>query len=545
MKTPQPKPKKLECPCDDALMTVRRRSTSSSLHSKFITQATLTPEKLAVMDGETSLTYGHLDRASDAIAVTLRREGALPGSLVGLSLRRGAHVVSAILGILKAGCGYVPLDPAYPESRLSFMAADAGLSVILTEGDIMRAGWLAGTVRQRFSALDLDGVGATVDVPRAPVIPDVDASGVAYVIYTSGSTGVPKGVPITHANLSALFDSARQLFDFTAADIWSMFHSYAFDFSVWEMWGALLNGGSLVVPSEEIVQSPNSFLAFLLEKNVTVLNQVPSVFAHLVEVFEELGAPGHRLRYIIFGGEALDGRATQRWIEANHGDESPILVNMYGITEITIHATYRRIQAADLPRLGPATPIGFALPHLELELLDDSGSPVSPGEIGEIYITGPSVSTGYINRPELTAQRFIQRPDDPIQGRRWYKSGDLARQATSREFEFVGRNDDQVKIRGYRIELAEIERVYLESPRIRQFAVAAVRSPRAEPMLVGFYVSVDRDPALNADLRQYGSKHLPSHMVPSRFVCLDKMPLTPSGKLDRRQMATDAGLEPA
>ncbi|HEX7242481.1 MAG TPA: amino acid adenylation domain-containing protein, partial [Longimicrobiaceae bacterium] len=350
----------------------------------------------------------------------------------------------------------------------------------------------------------------------------------AYVIYTSGSTGRPKGVLVTHANVVRLFRATEAWFGFGADDVWTLFHSYAFDFSVWEIWGALLYGGMLVVVPYLTSRSPEAFHRLLVEEGVTVLNQTPSAFRQLIAA-EASEAGELALRLVVFGGEALELESLRPWME-RHGEERPRLVNMYGITETTVHVTYRRITGADL-EAGRGSVIGCAIPDLRIYLLDAHGEPVPVGVAGEMYVGGAGVGRGYLNREELTRERFLA---DPFRaGERVYRSGDLARYRADGELEYLGRADQQVKVRGFRIEPGEIEAVLGRHPAVRE-AVAVVREDAPGDRRIVAYVTGADSAA--AELRAHASAHLPEYMVPSAFVVLETLPLTPNGKVDRKAL---------
>ncbi|MEU0076254.1 amino acid adenylation domain-containing protein, partial [Streptomyces sp. NPDC006332] len=360
---------------------------------------------------------------------------------------------------------------------------------------------------------------------------------VVYVIYTSGSTGRPKGVVLGHAHVVRLFETAQAQFNFGPSDVWTLFHSYAFDFSVWEIFGALLHGGRLVVVPEMTAREPSQFHELLVREGVTVLNQTPSAFTQLIEEDRTRNNSGQlALRTVVFGGAALDCGALQGWV-ARHGLESPRLVNMYGITETTVHVTYYPVGEEDVAAGGSASPIGRPLNDLSLHLLDARGELVPVGVPGEIYVGGPGVARGYLNRPELTAERFVPDPFGPA-GSRLYRSGDLARRRADGSLEFLGRADDQVKVRGYRIEPGEISARLSEHPAVRE-AVVIVRDER----LVAYLV-IDAELPSTAELRAFVAGALPEYMVPAAFVELERIPLTVNGKLDRRALPEpDASVE--
>ncbi|MFD9196622.1 amino acid adenylation domain-containing protein, partial [Streptomyces phaeochromogenes] len=363
---------------------------------------------------------------------------------MGVCLERGLDLVPSLLGVLKAGAGYLPLDPASPADRMGYVLADAGAQVVVTSDALVPV--LEGVFEGELVVLDRDAeliAARPVSVPESSVAPE----GTVYVIYTSGSTGRPKGVVLAHANVVRLFETAQVDFGFGPDDVWTLFHSYAFDFSVWEVFGALLHGGRLVVVPEMTAREPSRFHELLVREGVTVLNQTPSAFTQLIEEDRTRSdAGGLALRTVVFGGAALDCGALQGWV-ARHGLESPRLVNMYGITETTVHVTYGPVGAEELAAGGSASPIGRPLNDLSVHLLDPSGELVPVGVPGEIHVGGPGVARGYLNRPELTAERFVPDPFGPA-GARLYRSGDLACRRADGSLEFLGRIDDQVKVRG-------------------------------------------------------------------------------------------------
>jgi amino acid adenylation domain-containing protein len=311
----------------------------------------------------------------------------------------------------------------------------------------------------------------------------------AYVIYTSGSTGKPKGTSVSHANVGRLFDSTNAWFNFNASDVWTVFHSLAFDFSVWEIWGALLYGGRLIVIPYWVSRSPETFYEVLRAQNVTVLNQTPSAFRQILQIEETIGAAPLPLRAVVFGGEALDIKSLAPWFE-RHGDRQPQLVNMYGITETTVHVTYRPLSISDTTA-APRSVIGCPIPDLQIHLLDDRLQPVPIGIPGELHVGGAGLSRGYLGRPALTAERFIPDPFSKISGARLYKSGDLARRLPDGDIEYMGRIDQQVKIRGFRIETSEIETVLASHPAVRQAVVMLRNDSQSNASLVGYIVARD------------------------------------------------------
>ncbi len=510
----------------------RRFAPRGCLHELFEAQAARTPEAVAATcDGE-SLSYAALNRRSNALARRLRGLGIGPDALVALRTDRSLSIAVGILGILKAGGAYLPLDPSYPRDRVQFMMEDSGAAAVVTERAFAEDFAASGT-----RVVLLADLGEEFDENLPSV---ATPENLAYVIYTSGSTGKPKGALVTHFNVTRLFAATEEWFGFTERDVWTLFHSYAFDFSVWELWGALLSGGRVVIVPYWVGRSPEAYWELLLREGVTVLNQTPSAFRQLVQADIASGPPRQtRLRYVVFGGEALELQSLRPWFE-RHGDSRPRLVNMYGITETTVHVTYRPIGFPDL-ETGAGSVIGEPIPDLRLYLLDPGGEPVPIGVPGEIYVGGAGVSRGYLNRRELTAQRFL--PDRfEGGGGRLYRSGDLARRLENGDVEYLGRIDQQVKIRGFRIELGEIETLLAQHPAVGEAVVLAREDRPGDKRLVAYLAVKGDTPDLVTGLRTHLKTALPDYMVPAHFVVLDKLPLTANGKVDRRTLpAPDYG----
>ena len=504
----------------------------ASIPALFGAQAARAPDAVAVTFGGESVSYAELDARANRLAHRLVSAGARPDSLVGLFVDRSIDTVVGILAILKAGAGYLPLDPAYPEDRLAYMLEDSGASLVVATQDLADA---SPKTTPPMLILDTREERAAV-AARPSTAPEIDVSpdSLAYVIYTSGSTGKPKGVQVTHANVVRLFRATDHWFGFGAGDVWTLFHSYAFDFSVWEIWGALLYGGRLVVVPFDVSRSPEDFYALLETEGVTVLNQTPSAFRQLMRADEEAAERGEMrdlaLRSVVFGGEALDPATLRGWVE-RRGDDRPTLVNMYGITETTVHVTYRVIRAKDTVD-GSSSPIGVPIPDLAVHLLDRNGRLVPAGIVGEMHVGGAGVARGYLHRPELTAQRFVPDPFSADADARLYRSGDLARRLPDGSLEFHGRADDQVKVRGFRIELGEIESVLLDHPSVRE-AVVLARGEGDGRRLVAWVVA---EGGSAPELRAHLGGRLPDYMVPAAFVFLDALPLTRHGKVDRRAL---------
>ncbi|WP_208652677.1 non-ribosomal peptide synthetase [Herbaspirillum rubrisubalbicans] len=484
------------------------------LHTLIEAQAAHRPHAMAV----DQLSYDQLNRRANRLAHRLIQLGAGPERLVGVAMERGPDLIITLLAVLKAGAAYLPLDPAYPPQRLAYMIDDAQPVLVLSENGIdLPVNTVQGI---NLSALDLSA--EPESNPSNQSVP----GNLAYCIYTSGSTGQPKGALLTHRHVTRLFQSTAGQYHFGPEDVWTLFHSYAFDFSVWEIFGALLHGGRLVVVPHLVSRSPQDFHRLLLEQGVTVLNQTPSAFRQLIPEALSTNDAG-RLRLVIFGGDALDTGSLQPWFDA-FDDHQPQLVNMYGITETTVHVSYRPITIDDCRR--SVSPIGAVLDDLSWYVLDDALNPVPPGVTGELYIGGAGLARGYLGRPALTAQRFIP---NPFGSGRLYRTGDQARWHLEEGMQYLGRNDRQVKLRGFRIELGEIEAALKAQPGVTD-AVVLIHQGAAGEQLVAYLVAPS-DLARDG-LRAALATRLPDYMLPAHYMLLDQFPLTANGKLDRQQL---------
>ncbi|MCB5183568.1 amino acid adenylation domain-containing protein, partial [Streptomyces antimicrobicus] len=502
----------------------------------FAAQAARTPDATAVVFEDERTTYAELAARANRLAHLLAAHGAGPDRLVAVALPRSTDLVVALLAVLAAGAAYLPVDPDYPADRITYMLEDARPVLLVTTTDVAQRLPEPATTGAATLLLDApETAGLLAAAPATAPRTDVRPQHAAYVIYTSGSTGRPKGVVVPHRNVTRLFGATRHWFDFRADDAWTLYHSYAFDFSVWELWGPLLHGGRLVVVPHAVSRAPGEFLKLLADERVTVLNQTPSAFYQLIQADADDPATGDRLalRTVVFGGEALDLRRLADWYE-RHADDAPVLVNMYGITETTVHVTYQaldRVRAATLP----GSAIGEAIPDLGLYVLDDALRPVPVGAAGELYVSGAGLARGYLGRPGLTAERFVACPfGEP--GERMYRTGDVVRWREQGRLEYLGRSDHQVKLRGFRIELGEIESVLGSYPQVAQAAVLVREDQPGDKRLVGYVVPKDASGVDAAGLRAHLTALLPDYMVPSTTVTLDVLPLTSNGKLDRRAL---------
>jgi amino acid adenylation domain-containing protein len=508
----QPQPASLPYPC---------------LHQVFEAHAARAPDAVAVSCGSTHLTYRELNAHANQLAHVLQTRGVGPDVLVGLHVERSHDTIIGMLAILKAGGAYVPLDPAYPQERLAFMLQDSQVAVLLTSTA------LVSTLSPHPGPIVvIDTLAAELHCqpdtnPHTTLTPDH----LMYIIYTSGSTGQPRGIMVTHANVARLFPATQPYLAFDAQDTWSLFHSYSFGFSVWEIWGALAHGGRLVIVPPAISQSPAAFYKLVSQEQVTVLSQTPSAFRLFLLADADLhGQCPLHVRSIVFSGEPLDPTLLTAWME-RHGDEQPQLINMYAITETAGEITYRRLRAQDATTAARNV-IGVPLPDVQIYLLDEQRQPLPMGAAGEMYISSPAVARGYHNLPELTAQRFLADPFSADPHARMYKTGDQARYLPTGELEFLGRIDNQVKLRGYRIEPGEIESALTRHPDVQQ-AVVVAREDASGKQLVAYVVGSTSNPA---SLRTYLAERLPDYMVPSAILRLETFPLTPNGKIDRDRL---------
>jgi amino acid adenylation domain-containing protein len=497
------------------------------IHELFAQRAQAASGRVALVCGDQRMTYGELDGKAERVASQLLALEIGPETRVGLCLPRSADLIVAILAVWKAGGAYVPLDPDYPAERLSFLLSDCGAKVVLTQHELLDR--LPPTEARVLCFEDMHSEDALQQKPAVNSCGLAGPSNAAYVIYTSGSTGNPKGVVVEHRHVARLFTAAQKQFCFNESDVWTLFHSFAFDFSVWEMWGALLYGGRLVIVPWWVSRSPEAFLELVERERVTVLNQTPSAFRQLMTVALQQRKLPPSLRTVIFGGEALDVPSLSPWFDM-FGDERPQLVNMYGITETTVHVTLRRLRKEDA-QAGRGSVIGRPLPHLSVYVLDAKGQPVPIGVRGELYVGGESVARGYLDRAELTAQRFLE---NPFGEGKLYRSGDLGRWLASGELEYLGRADNQVKVRGFRIELGEIEAALRTHQNVREAIVLARQNGGIEPRLIAYVVLGDA--VTWAELRAFLAARLPDHMLPAAMVELEGLPLTAHGKLDRNAL---------
>ncbi len=566
-----------------------------SLSKIFEMQSIKYAERIALYSENREITYGELNAKSNQIAHYLRDICQIQSEdLIGLCFDRTEQSLVALLGILKAGAAYVPMDPHTPDERLAYIISDTKMKQVLTQSahqsrleNVLTTGHVLALDSHEMQKI-------LCKQPSENLLLDIPFDQLAYIIYTSGTTGKPKGVMQTHQNVVRLFSATEHWYGFTEKDVWTLFHSIVFDFSVWEMWGALLHGGKLVIPTYDETRDLNLFYALCLKTGVTVLNQTPSAFYQFMEVVlqeekqfnnrllskfaavREIGGDSARrtgvytrvhegsstestnkfsaevefrkksnLRYVIFGGEALNISQLRPWFE-RYGFRQPQLINMYGITETTVHVTYKLLTESDLNE--GVSSIGEVIPDQDAYVLDSHLNPLPIGAIGELYVGGAGLARGYWNRSELTTERFISNPYQTVEEKalgvnaRLYKTGDLVSWQSERNLEYRGRNDSQVKIRGYRIELGEIESVLSQHDLIKQAVVLAKEHPAGGSYLVAYYVA---DQAISADvLKMHLEALLPDYMVPNIYLHLTTFPLTINGKLDRAALPEPSFVQP-
>ncbi|MGD2091071.1 MAG: amino acid adenylation domain-containing protein, partial [Candidatus Aminicenantes bacterium] len=505
-----------------------------TIHKLFTEQVEISPDRIAVIGSSLGashelpiqITYRELNKKSNGLAQLLRQKRVVADTIVGIMAGRSIETIIGILGILKAGGAYLPIDPEYPQGRIAFMLEDSNVRVLVTTPKLqvkVKAEFAMKSSQPQLSLqfVNLNTYPAFASEPSlltstSTLTCQVSSTNLAYIIYTSGTTGKPKGVLINHRNVVRLLFNDQFQFDFSEKDSWTLFHSFCFDFSVWEMYGALLYGGKLVIIPKMVARDTRTFLKILKEKNVTILNQTPSAFYNLIE--EELHQLGHRekqlqLRYIIFGGEALNPGKLKEW---NETYPATTLINMYGITETTVHVTFKEITPEVIE--AKISNIGQSLPTLNIYVMDKNLTLLPYGIPGELSVGGHGVARGYLNRPELTGEKFVDNPYKP--GQKLYRSGDLVKQREDGEMEYLGRIDQQVKIRGYRVELGEIENHFMSFAGVKEAVVVANEDNLSNSKQLAAYITPDPEHAYpvikilelkdKGELTQHHSYELPN-----------------------------------
>ena len=501
-----------------------------NIHQMFEEQVNRAPDEIAVIFEENRITYNELNQKANCIAKILRIKGVSANSIVGIFIDRSIEMIIAILGVLKSGGTYLPLDPSYPHNRIATFISDSKPLTILTTDELYKSN-MELVESSGLKSGQIVFINELINEAQNKFYPNPENKNtpddIAYILYTSGSTGMPKAVMIPHKNVIRLLFNSKIQFEFSQKDIWTMFHSYCFDFSVWEMYGALLYGGKLVVVPKIKAQDPTVFLEILIKHKVTVLNQIPTAFYNLSYAESKKPERDLKIRYVIFGGEALKPTNLKTFMKRYPNTK---LINMYGITETTVHSTIKEVNSVMAGT--NACNIGVPIPTTTIYIFDKNKQLVPIGTKGEIYVGGEGVAKGYLNRPELTDERFIINPykkDELI-----YKSGDSGRWYANGEIEYLGRYDDQIKIHGFRIEIGEIENKIISFEDIEDAVVLAKENENGDKSLTAYIVSEHK---INfSNLRNYLVALLPQYMVPANYVLLAKMPLTASGKVDRKAL---------
>jgi len=519
---------------------------NKTIHRLFEEQVDKVPDNIALTFEDEQLSYTELNEKVNQLARSIREiyksktgKNIEPDTLIPLFLDRGFETVIGILAVLKAGGAYVPIDPEYPEERVAFIVQDTGAVIVLAVRETL-ANLTDSSTREKVLCIDIDEPLYQKQL-KANIEHISQSTDLAYIIYTSGTTGKPKGVLQTHGNVMRLFTSTESKFGFDANDVWTLFHSYVFDFTVWELWGSLTYGGQLIIPTKEETRDIQAFTKLCEHHEVTVLNQTPSAFYRFADIVNQENSR-LQLRYIVFGGEALNVFQLNRWWEyQNRNELNTELINMYGITETTVHVTYKLITQQEKI----ASNIGKTLADLQAYVLNPRLEPVPIGVVGELYIGGAGLARGYLNNQDLTNERFIANPFATEEGiqvgyNRLYKTGDLVRWLSDGNLEYKGRNDHQVKIRGYRIELGEIENALTQISNVKQCCVLVKERDAQDGMvkyLAAYFVNDSKEELPTEEgLIDRLNQVLPEYMIPSVFVEMDSFPMTINGKLDRNAL---------
>ena len=513
--------------------TRSRYAQSGGIHDLFNAQCERTPDNTAVHEGERRLSYRQLQERSNRLAHYLRKLGASTGTRVALCVDRSFDMFVGLLGILKTGAAYVPLDPSHPPDRMASLLEDAEPAVLITQQKL-----LANAPVHRIPTVILDAdwhkiARASADFPAS----DVQSDDPAYVLYTSGSSGKPKGVEGTHRGAMNRMRWMWERYPFEAGEVCCQKTNVGFVDSVWETFGPLLAGVPSVILPAEVVRDPEELLRSLARHGVTRIVLVPSLLRALLDHAPNLQERVPRLKLWSCSGEALSGELARRF---RQGFPQATLLNIYGSSEVAADVTWHEVLEQE-EDIGATVPIGKPISNTQMYVLDPHRNPVPVGVRGEIYVGGDGLALGYWNRAALTAERFVENPIAPEQSKRLYRTGDLGRWRGDGEIEYLGRVDGEVKLRGIRIDLGEIESVLMSHAAVREGAVVRVEEG-GEARLVAYLVPEDGEKADGRELRRYLRWKLPEHMVPARFVQVAELPLLPSGKVNRRALATVEGV---
>jgi len=506
---------------------------SGGIHDLFNAQFERTPDNTAVREGERRLSFRQLQERSNRLAHYLRKLGASTGTRVALCVDRSFDMFVGLLGILKTGAAYVPLDPSHPPGRMASLLEDAKPAVLITQQKL-----LANAPVHRIPTVILDAdwhkiARASADFPAS----DVQSDDPAYVLYTSGSSGKPKGVEGTHRGAMNRMRWMWERYPFEAGEVCCQKTNVGFVDSVWEIFGPLLAGVPSVILPTEVVRDPEELLQILAGEGVTRIVLVPSLLRALLDHAPNLQERVPRLKLWSCSGEALSGELARRF---RQGFPEATLLNIYGSSEVAADVTWHEVLEKE-EDIGATVPIGKPISNTQMYVLDPHRNPVPVGVRGEIYVGGDGLALGYWNRAVLTAERFVENPIAPEQSKRLYRTGDLGRWRWYGEIEYLGRVDGEVKLRGMRIDLGEIESVLVSHAGVREGALQRVEEG-GEARLVAYLVPEGARKADGRELRQYLRSKLPEHMVPARFVQVAELPLLPSGKVNRRALATVEGV---
>ncbi|BAZ82714.1 non-ribosomal peptide synthetase [Sphaerospermopsis kisseleviana CS-549] len=507
------------------------------IHELFVGQVEKTPDNIAVVFDGQKLTYQELNYQANKVAHYLQSLGVVTEVLVGISVERSLEMIVGLLGILKAGAAYLPLDPSYPKERISFMLSDSQVKVLLTQQKYVE-NFAESSVKT--VCLDQDWNWKLIDRQNSEnPTSNVTAENLAYVIYTSGSTGTPKGVAVPHRAVNRLVCNTNYV-QFTTTDRTAQASNTSFDAATFEIWGTLLHGATLVGVPQNVLLSPLYFADYISEQKINILFLTTALFNQLANIVPQAFKD---LRYLLFGGEAVDPK-TVRAVLKNGAPQN--LLHVYGPTESTTYSCFYPVE--DVPEGATTLPIGRPISNTQIYILNEQLQPVPVGTPGEIYIGGDGLARGYLNRPELTEERFISHPfhnpKSKIQNPKLYKTGDLARYLPDGNIEFVGRVDNQVKIRGFRIELGEVEAALSQHPDIKQAVVIVREDVPGDKRLVAYVVSDQKSPVTATTLKSFLEDKLPAYMIPAAWMVLDSLPLTPNGKVDRRSLPAPARTRP-
>ena len=493
------------------------------IHELFEAEVEKTPENIAVVFKEQQLTYQELNHRANKIAHYLQSLGVGPEVLVGICVERSLEMIVGLLGILKASGAYVPLNPTYPQERLSFMLADSQVQVLLTQDKFVE-----GLATSGVKLVRLDTEWELINCQsQENLTSNATAENLAYVIYTSGSTGTPKGVAVPHRAVNRLVCNTNYV-NFVPSNRVAQASNTSFDAATFEIWGSLLHGARLVIIPQDVVLSPQKFATYICEQKISVLFLTTALFNQLASVVPQAFK---NLQYLLFGGEAVDPKSVK--VVLRNGAPQRLL-HVYGPTESTTFACWYLVQ--DIPEGATNVPIGRPISNTQIYILDSKLQPVPVGNPGELYIGGDGLARGYLNRPELTEEKFIPNPFEELGGSSLYKTGDLARFLPDGNIEFIGRVDNQVKIRGFRIELGEIEALLSQHSDVQQAIVIAREDIPGDKRLVAYIVPKQKVDLSVTTIKRFLQEKLPHYMMPAVFVILDSLPLTPNGKVDRRNL---------